>query len=289
MPAAPNALDAAHRARTIAGIARTRADNPTPIPDATGRAALRKIATCLDVAAHSLETEEPPTWHDTTITNTLDADTFVALSEADQIAADNPTIGFPPHLSQYVTAPVYGTEIDMPPSLEPASIRLAQEGGMFAQVLMSHTYLSLTNDPTTMSQALKIAFEYLWQHAQLTASATDNTPPHAPATPHTAEQHAPQPAPGTEHPFSVSDIAHATAKRLGTGWRAQPGPHGTTGTIQGPDGKSYLLAVGDIGNMTPQMYVQHDDDQSPMWDTEGESLATLAHRVADIVWIYACD
>ncbi|KNE78790.1 hypothetical protein AB0B04_18915 [Streptomyces xinghaiensis] len=42
------------------------------------------------------------------------------------------------------------------------------------------------------------------------------------------------PAPGTEYPFSISDIAHATAQLLGEGWSAESGPWGTSGVVSSP-------------------------------------------------------
>ncbi|MEU2969018.1 hypothetical protein ABZ687_29075 [Streptomyces ardesiacus] len=41
------------------------------------------------------------------------------------------------------------------------------------------------------------------------------------------------PAPGTEYPFSISDIARATARLLGPGWSAESGYWGVTGVVSG--------------------------------------------------------
>lgn len=88
------------------------------------------------------------------------------------------------------------------------------------------------------------------------------------------------PAPGTEYPFSVSDIARATVQLLGPDWHAESGFHGTTGDITSPDGDSYHLAVGDVGDVSPEMYVQCGDDQDVLWESGGLSLQTHAQRVA---------
>ncbi|WP_399554018.1 hypothetical protein [Streptomyces anulatus] len=42
------------------------------------------------------------------------------------------------------------------------------------------------------------------------------------------------PEPGTEYPFSVSDIARAVSALLGDAWTAESGSWGTTGTLSGP-------------------------------------------------------
>jgi hypothetical protein len=173
MPATPNALAAAHRARAIAAIARTRAASPAPIHNADGLAALVQIADLLDVAAHSLETEAPDQWDGIVVTNTMDWDASAALREADDIATDNPAIGFPPRFTQYVTAPVFGNDVNMPASLLPSGLVLsAREGDLFARLLTVHTHLRLTllaaDDDTTAH--LETAFTLLRKHARLAKS-----------------------------------------------------------------------------------------------------------------------
>lgn len=150
MPATPNALAAAHRANTIATIARTRAASPAPVPNTEGRAALLEIAALLETAAHSLRTEEPGTWDGIVITNTMDWDASHALRTADEIAAAHPAIGFPPLFSQYVTAPVYGNEVGLPPSLLPGGpVLIAREGGLFARLHAIHGHLRRMPRPGT--------------------------------------------------------------------------------------------------------------------------------------------
>ncbi|MFD7501570.1 hypothetical protein [Streptomyces sp. NPDC059850] len=190
MPATPNALAAAHRARTIATIARTRAASPAPIPNAEGRAALARIADHLDVAADSLETEEPGQWDGIVITNTMDWNASHALRTADEIAAAHPAIGFPPRFSQYVTAPVYGNEVDLPPSLLPGGpVLIAREGDLFARLLTLHGHLRLMPPARDTTVFLEGAFTLHWKHALLTASEAVKTdrPCNRPAVPAAVE------------------------------------------------------------------------------------------------------
>ncbi|MFI9078731.1 hypothetical protein ACIGW8_20020 [Streptomyces sioyaensis] len=173
MPATPNALDAAYRARTIATVARTRATNPAPVPNTEGRAALLEIATLLDTAAHSLETEEPGTWDGIVITNTMDWDASQALRTADEIAATHPTIGFPPRFTQYVTAPVFGNNVDLPPSLLPSGpVLIVQEGELFARLLVLHAAINVMTDKGMVALLLENAFRLHWKHAHLAESET---------------------------------------------------------------------------------------------------------------------
>ncbi|WEH37826.1 hypothetical protein PZB75_30965 (plasmid) [Streptomyces sp. AM 4-1-1] len=91
------------------------------------------------------------------------------------------------------------------------------------------------------------------------------------------------PNPSAEHEFSVFAIARAAAHLLGSGWRAEPGLHNTTGLIQHSIGEDYLLTVGDVGDMRPELYVESDDNRHILWDTAGEELPALAQRVADTI------
>ncbi|MFF8789159.1 hypothetical protein [Streptomyces sp. NPDC015125] len=192
----PNALDAADRARTIATIARTRAADPAPLPNAEGRAALLEIATLLDTAAHSLETEEPGTWDGIVITNTMDWDASQALRAADEIAATHPAIGFPPRFTQYVTAPVFGNNVDLPPSLLPGSpVLIVLEGDLFAKLLVLHAAIGTMTGKDIVALLLENAFRLHWKHAhlaELQAVPTDR-PANRPAVPAAVEI----PTPGT--------------------------------------------------------------------------------------------
>ncbi|MGW2421495.1 hypothetical protein ACWC0C_19975 [Streptomyces sp. NPDC001709] len=58
------------------------------------------------------------------------------------------------------------------------------------------------------------------------------------------------PAPGTEYPFSISDIARATAKLLGQGWTAESGYWGVTGALVGPYVAEFEFVVDYQGELT---------------------------------------
>ncbi len=190
MRATPNALAAAHRARTIATIARTRAANPASVPNTEDRRALLEIDALLDTAAHSLETEEPGTWDDIVITNTMGWDASHALRTADEIAAAHPAIGFPPRFTQYVTAPVFGNDVDLPPSLLPGGpVLIAREGDLFARLLTLHGHLRLMPPARDTTVLLEGAFTLHWKHALLAASEAVMTdrPCNRPAVPSAVE------------------------------------------------------------------------------------------------------
>lgn len=244
MPATPNALAAAHRARTIATIARTRAISTTVVLDEKGRAALALIADLLDTAAHSLATEEPGNWDGIVITNTIDFDASHALLTANTVAIDNPGIGFPPHFTQYVTVPVFGNEIELPPSLLPGGpVLIAQEGDLFARLLALHGhYLAITDaqeNRENTTAALEAAFTLHWKHARLAeAVAADAARP--------CNQPTAEPAPLdltglTPYTVGVIRLAEKEGLRPSEGGTRRGvrrivlnagGKHGTFGTLQ---------------------------------------------------------
>ncbi|WP_412075501.1 hypothetical protein ACLF6K_06150 [Streptomyces xanthophaeus] len=88
------------------------------------------------------------------------------------------------------------------------------------------------------------------------------------------------PAPGDESPFSIFDIARTAARRLGTGWTATAGTFDVSGTIESPDGRSYLVKVGNTGNMDDYLYVQYDDDHRVL---EGNDVEDGLTNLADTV------
>ncbi|MFG3263039.1 hypothetical protein [Streptomyces bobili] len=229
MPATPNALAAAHRANTIATIARTRAASPARVPNAEGRAALLEIAALLETAAHSLQTEEPGTWDGIVITNTMDWDASHALRTADEIAAAHPAIGFPPLFSQYVTAPVYGNEVDLPPSLLPGGpVLIAREGDLFARLHAIHGHLRLMPPARDTTALLEGAFALHWKHALLTASeaVAADRPYNRPAVPAAVGI----PTPATTMALSRAHKEHPTVtyglkdRRLPC-FSSEPAPH----------------------------------------------------------------
>ncbi|MEV5259917.1 hypothetical protein AB0L02_17905 [Streptomyces anulatus] len=60
---------------------------------------------------------------------------------------------------------------------------------------------------------------------------------------------APAPAPGTEYPFSIGDIAYATARLLGREWCADAGYWGITGSLRGPYTASFTFLVDIEGDL----------------------------------------
>ncbi|MFC7887236.1 hypothetical protein ACFUVV_35870 [Streptomyces sp. NPDC057376] len=250
MSATPHARAAAHRARTIAAVARTRFANPRAILNADGRAALLEIAALLDAAALSLETAEPGTWDGVVITNTVDWDTSHALRSADTVAAANPAIGFPPRFTQYVTAPVFGNDVDLPPSVLPSGgagpALIAQEGDLFARLHAVHGHLRLkplSRDGVTVGY-LKAALALHWKHARLAESVAADAarPCNQAAEPAPTGEPAPLDLTGLT-PYTVGIIRLAESKGLraadGGTYRGvrritlnAGGKHGTFGTIQ---------------------------------------------------------
>ncbi|MFF9158290.1 hypothetical protein ACF1AB_39385 [Streptomyces sp. NPDC014846] len=57
------------------------------------------------------------------------------------------------------------------------------------------------------------------------------------------------PAPGVEYPFSISDIARATAARLGVGWQAESGYWGIDGSVAGPYAAKFGFTVDYEGDL----------------------------------------
>ncbi|MFF7415664.1 hypothetical protein [Streptomyces lydicus] len=68
------------------------------------------------------------------------------------------------------------------------------------------------------------------------------------------------PAPGTEYPFSISDIARAAVRLLGTGWRAESGYWGITGAICGPYVAEFEFVVDYQGDLTITYTLYEADD-----------------------------
>ncbi|MGW4087031.1 hypothetical protein ACWEGS_28765 [Streptomyces sp. NPDC004822] len=171
MTVLPNAIDAAHRARTIAATARTRATTPTLTADT--RTALATIADLLDDAARSLETEEPATFDGITVTNTLPFDASMALHAARQIADDNPSTGIPENVDRYITAPVFRNPIDLPtPRLPHGHPLTRKEADLIARLDTVHTgYLTATTSAELTTAALTAALELHWKLGRLADTA----------------------------------------------------------------------------------------------------------------------
>lgn len=67
------------------------------------------------------------------------------------------------------------------------------------------------------------------------------------------------PAPGTEYPFSISDIAHATSALLGDDWTAEAGHWGTTGTLSGPYSTDFVFLIDEEGDLCIDYRYSTDD------------------------------
>lgn len=95
------------------------------------------------------------------------------------------------------------------------------------------------------------------------------------------------PAPGTEYPFSVSDIGRAAVQLLGPDWHAESTPWGVGAGIEHKDEKSaYLLAVDYEGDLYVADYGRGGSSGSgtEVEDaTASDGLNSLAHRVAELV------
>ncbi|WP_225631400.1 hypothetical protein [Streptomyces solaniscabiei] len=68
------------------------------------------------------------------------------------------------------------------------------------------------------------------------------------------------PAPGTEHPFSVSDIARASARLFGDGWTAESGCWGVAGTWPVPARPPSRFHIDDEDDLTSAYSYSTDDD-----------------------------
>jgi hypothetical protein len=68
------------------------------------------------------------------------------------------------------------------------------------------------------------------------------------------------PAPGTEYPFSISDIARATARLLGDGWTAESGCWGVSGTLAGPCSTRFTFRIDEEDDLTIAYSYSTDND-----------------------------
>ncbi|MFG2864685.1 hypothetical protein [Streptomyces sioyaensis] len=92
------------------------------------------------------------------------------------------------------------------------------------------------------------------------------------------------PAPGTEYPFSVSDIGRAAVQLLGPDWEAESTPWGVGASIEHTDETfGYLLTVDERG----YLYLVDDGHGGSRTEVEdataADGLPSLAARVAEIV------
>ncbi|KNE81387.1 hypothetical protein AB0B04_18860 [Streptomyces xinghaiensis] len=87
------------------------------------------------------------------------------------------------------------------------------------------------------------------QHQQPRREQTDTAPYH--------------PAPGTEFPFSISDIAHATAHLLGEDWNAESRPWGISGALSGPFLTPFDLLVNKEDELVIEYTTRYAYDALP--------------------------
>lgn len=77
----------------------------------------------------------------------------------------------------------------------------------------------------------------------------------------------PEPLYGVEYPFSISDIAHATAARLtadlGDEWTADAGYWGVTGSVSGPCIASFTFQIDYEGDLVIDYEGRYVDDGFP--------------------------
>ncbi|RZU28237.1 hypothetical protein EV284_6403 [Streptomyces sp. BK022] len=138
----PNALAAAHRARTIADSIREQPNHDAALPQ------------LLTAAADVFATEPPQVFDGTTVTNTVPADAMFALWKADEIAAETPSSGLPENFTDYVLAPVFRRPLPFPDAVHARSAQLARQQHVLRDRLTSvHETLNAhpldTSDRTT--------------------------------------------------------------------------------------------------------------------------------------------
>ncbi|MCY0945689.1 hypothetical protein [Streptomyces antarcticus] len=68
-----------------------------------------------------------------------------------------------------------------------------------------------------------------------------------------------EPAPGTEYPFAISDIARQAVKHLDEAWQAESGYWGVVGEITAPDATRFVVGVDHEGDL----YVHSDKNADP--------------------------
>jgi hypothetical protein len=86
------------------------------------------------------------------------------------------------------------------------------------------------------------------------------------------------PPPGYEYPFSISDIARATARLLGQGWTAESGAFGTTGDVSGPYVATFRFEVDYEGDLCIP-YTRYEDDGFAEHPALPEDIAEYADGV----------
>ncbi|MEY2232795.1 hypothetical protein [Streptomyces sp. BF23-19] len=94
------------------------------------------------------------------------------------------------------------------------------------------------------------------------------------------------PAPGSEYPFSISDIARQAVMLLGDDWHAESGYWGVTGVITAPNGAQFIVGVDHEGDL----YVHADKNAEPTFLMEyfdctsaSDGLEEVTKRVVAVI------
>ncbi|MGA5411637.1 hypothetical protein ACPCSC_30820 [Streptomyces lavendulocolor] len=92
------------------------------------------------------------------------------------------------------------------------------------------------------------------------------------------------PAPGTEYPFAVADIAHQAAKLLGPDWTSMSLRWGTRGRLTSPSGEEVVVGVDHdedlyVNGPTSLEPVYLEDEMPPRSQEDLEHLAAVVIRV----------
>lgn len=234
----PNAIAAATRCAVLADLALRRAPLHPAGP------VLETIADCLYGAGAAFQEDVPTVIEGVVITNLMPADAWVALYDAEQLAADHPTTGFPATFGQYVTQPVYGAPLDLPDPLNPRSAELAdQETRLRTGLEAMHALLTPDADKETVTLALESAFLLRSKLGKLAdAVRVDHVRPELAPAPRAAADPEPLDLSGLTA-YTVGIIRLAESKGLRPHW-GQPrgnvrrivlnavGPHAAFGSIQ---------------------------------------------------------
>ncbi|MGI5337736.1 hypothetical protein ACQEVS_10205 [Streptomyces sp. CA-181903] len=161
---------AAVRARIIAETARIRYVSPRT------KAVLRSIATHLDAAATAFEQY-------TGATNAPFAEAEQALTEARALVAQHRDTQFPVNFTDYITAPLSGCALPMPPALDPVASDLAQHDSDLRHCLeRMHYWLdrATTEAATDAWLPSALAYQRALAHLAEVVAAEDARPSNQP-------------------------------------------------------------------------------------------------------------